>query len=126
PYNPVVSGNGQFVAFITYASNLFNDATFFDADVVVLNRTTGAYTLVSADAAGHQVGGNIAGVSISDDGRYVAFSSDADGLVTGDTNGKLDIFVKDLTTGALTLVSKDGTGTVGNGLSSDPVISGDG
>lgn len=125
-YNPVVSANGQYVAFITYASNLFEDTTFFDADVVVLNLATGVFSLVSADAAGTQVGGNIVGLSISDDGRYVAFASDADTLATGDANGKLDIFVKDTQTGTLTLVSKDATGTVGNGASSDPVISGDG
>jgi hypothetical protein len=125
-YSPVISGNGQFVAFITFASNLFDDDTFFEADVAVKNLATGAFTLVSADAAGAQVGGNISGVSISDDGRYVAFASDADGLVTGDANGKLDVFVKDLLTGTLTLVSKDALGAVGNGNSTDPVLSGDG
>ena len=105
---------------------MFTDTTFSNPDVVVKNLSTGAFTLVGANAAGTQVGGNISGLSISDDGRYVAFDSDADGLVAGDANGKADVFVKDLVTGALTLVSKNALGTVGDDASSDPVLSGDG
>ncbi len=125
-YAPVFSGNGQFVAFITYASNLFADGTPNDADIVVLDLTTGAIALVSATTAGVQIGGNIQGFSISDDGRYVAFASDANGLVAGDDNNKQDVFVKYLSTGTLTLVSKDGSGVIGGNDSFDPVISGDG
>jgi Tol biopolymer transport system component len=43
---------------------------------------------------------------ISADGRYVAFDSYATNLVTGDINGKEDIFVRDRQTGTTTLVSK--------------------
>src|SRR4029079_17565721 len=51
--------------------------------------------------------------------------SNADNFVDGDFNGKADVFVKDLQTGALTLVSRV-AGSMANGESSVPVISGDG
>lgn len=124
-YSPVMSASGQYVAFITLATNLVTDTTATSADVVVLNRTTGAFTLVSATAAGVQVAGTISGLSMSDDGKFVAFATDA-ALDPSDTNGKLDVYVKNLTTGALTLISKTSAGTVGNGASGSPVISADG
>jgi len=43
--------------------------------------------------------------AISADGRLVAFESWASNLVAGDTNGKLDVFVRDRATGTTTLVS---------------------
>ena len=43
--------------------------------------------------------------SVSSDGRYVAFSSNASNLVANDTNGKPDVFVRDLVTGTTRLVS---------------------
>jgi len=49
--------------------------------------------------------------SISANGRYVSFSSDASNLVTGDTNGVPDVFVRDLVAGKTTRVSV-GTGNV--------------
>jgi Tol biopolymer transport system component len=64
--------------------------------------------------------------SISADGRFVAFSSFADNLVAGDTNGTYDVFVKDLQTGTITRVSTDSAGTQGNSASLNPPISADG
>ena len=55
--------------------------------------------------------------SISADGRYVAFSSDASNLVPGDTNGKQDIFVYDRQTDTIERVSVAADGTQGNGTS---------
>ncbi|MEM7029529.1 MAG: AbfB domain-containing protein, partial [Chloroflexota bacterium] len=64
--------------------------------------------------------------SISADGRYVAFKSDATNLVAGDTNGVSDIFVRDRETGTTERVSVDSDEVQGTGLSSKPSISGDG
>lgn len=64
--------------------------------------------------------------SVSDDGRFVAFATTAANLVSGDTNGWSDVFVKDHATGAVTRVSVASDGTQANGLSYEPVISGDG
>ncbi len=63
---------------------------------------------------------------VSGDGRFVAFESDADNLVPGDTNDAWDIFVKDLQTGAIERVSVNDTGLEGTGPSTWAAISDDG
>lgn len=82
-------------------------------------------SLVSSGASG--VGNGPAGLAagegvssqVSDDGRYVVFVSDATNLVANDGNGKSDVFVKDLQTGAITLVSATAAGASGNGDSGE-------
>ncbi len=64
--------------------------------------------------------------SISADGRYVAFSSDATNLVVNDTNGFADAFVFDRITRTIQLVSLSSSGTYGSSTSYPPVISADG
>ena len=64
--------------------------------------------------------------AISADGRFVAFASDASNLVPGDTNGTLDVFVRDRQTGTTRRVSVGPGGVQGNGDSFDPAISADG
>jgi Tol biopolymer transport system component len=60
-------------------------------------------------------------VSLSADGRFVAFHSYASDLVTNDANGQLDVFVRDLRTGATALVSVNRFGTAsGNGSAGGP------
>ena len=54
-------------------------------------------------------------IAISADGRYVAFSSRATNLVSGDTNGVVDVFVRDLQAGATERVSVSSTGAQGDG-----------
>lgn len=76
---------------------------------------------VGGNGASGQAGDEQAGLSISQDGRYVVFASAATNLVSGDTNGKTDIFVKDLQTGTISLVSATLAGTPGNGDSGEAV-----
>jgi Tol biopolymer transport system component len=64
--------------------------------------------------------------SLSDDGRFVAFASHSDDLVSGDTNGRRDVFVRDLVTGTVRLVSVGLDGRSAAGDSWWPRISGDG
>lgn len=64
--------------------------------------------------------------SASADGRYLAYASEADNLVPDDTNGFRDVFVRDLANGTNLLVSADPNGVSGNGVSTEPVMSGDG
>lgn len=89
---------------------------------------TGTTTLVSANRLGTGSGNGPSTTPVlSDDGRFVAFSSSASDLVENDTNGQPDIFVRDLQTGKTTLVSVNKAGTnSGNQTSSSPVISADG
>ncbi len=81
---------------------------------------------VSVDSGGVQGNGVSASASISADGRYVAFQSDATNLVGGDTNHVVDIFVHDRQSGATERVSVDSLGVQGNGESGSPSISADG
>jgi Tol biopolymer transport system component len=96
----------------------------------VHDRTTGRTTRVSVAGDGSQ-GNNGASASapaISADGRYVAFSSYASNLVSGDTNGAEDVFVHDRETGATERVSvaADGSETGRFTSSSAPSLSADG
>ena len=61
--------------------------------------------------------------SMTTDGRYVAFASDASNLVAGDTNGARDVFYFDSQTGLVHLLSKSQQGAQGNGASNNPAIS---
>jgi Tol biopolymer transport system component len=82
--------------------------------------------LVSAGLNGLSSDGASAAASVSADGRYVAFESNASNLTALDTNGLKDIFVRDLNTGIISLVSVSSAGVQGNGPSSAPAISADG
>jgi Ca2+-binding RTX toxin-like protein len=96
------------------------------SDVYIKTLATGAIARVSTDAAGGQGNGGSEYGTFSPNGTEVAFYSAASNLVAGDTNSVGDIFVKDLATGAISLVSTAADGTLGNGDSLYPVFSPDG
>ena len=124
-----ISADGRYVAFYSYASNLVPGDTNGVPDVFVHDRLTGGTERVSVDSAGTQGNGWSVHASISADGRYVAFDSDATNLVPGDTNGYRDVFVHDRLTGVTERVSVDSTGSQGDGHSDpfySPSISADG
>ena len=124
-YEPSLSADGTKVAFWSYASDLVAGDTNGTADVFVKDLATGTVTLVST-GAGVQGNGGSYRPSISADGTKVTFDSEASNLIANDANsGVQDVFVKDLMTGALTLVSA-GAGVQGNGGSFTPSISADG
>jgi Tol biopolymer transport system component len=124
--DPSISANGQYVAFLSDATDLVAGDTNGQVDIFVHDRQTGVTTRVSVTSAGNEANGASSFPSISSDGRFVAFESIATDLVVGDTNGFFDIFVHDLQTGATTRVSVDSAGAEGNGGSSSCSISGDG
>ena len=64
--------------------------------------------------------------SLSQDGRYVAFESDRSDLVPNDANGKTDVFVKDVATGAIVCASVNDRGVPGNDASRSASLSADG
>jgi len=90
-----ISADGRYVAFHSDASNLVSGDTNGDIDIFVHDRQTGQTTRVSVGSDGGQGNGWSSRPSISADGRYVAFDSLASNLVSGDTNGKHDVFVND-------------------------------
>jgi uncharacterized repeat protein (TIGR01451 family) len=114
-YNNAISADGRYIAFQSDANNLVAGDTNGIADVFVHDCKTGKTTRVSVSSEGAQ-GNNYYSFSsaISADGRYVAFDSYANNLVTGDTNGKIDTFVHDRVTGKTTRVSVSSEGAQGN------------
>jgi Tol biopolymer transport system component len=117
-----MTSNGRFITFASSASNLVPGDTNADFDVFVWNALTNGLQRVSLSSAG----GDSHSPSISDDGRYVAFVSESADLVPGDTNGRQDVFVRDLVRRTTTRVSIGPGGAQANGDSSAPSISGNG
>jgi Tol biopolymer transport system component len=125
-YDPSISADGRYVLFSSLATNLVSGDLNGKADIFVRDRQTGTTMLLSRDSAGVEGNGDSFAATISEDGRYVAFYSEAANLVSGDTNGAGDIFVRDRQTGTTTLVSKNSAGVEGTGYSDYPLISEDG
>jgi Tol biopolymer transport system component len=97
------------------------------SDIFVHDRISGTTERVSVASDGIQADDGSYDPSISNDGYYVVFASDASNLVNGDTNGLDDIFVHDQKLGTTERVSVASDGTQANGAStSDPSISNDG
>ena len=94
--NPSISSNGRFVAFGSLASNLVPKDTNGRRDIFVYGRQTKTIERISLDSSGQQGNNHSNNPSISSDGRFVAFGSLASNLVSKDTNGHLDIFIKEL------------------------------
>ncbi len=123
---PSISADGRDVAFASDASNLVPGDTNGIRDVFVRHLLDSKTELVSVATGGAQGNGVSSFVSISADGHYVAFRSDASNLVPGDTNGTRDVFVRDLLESKTELVSVATGGALGNGVSTWPSISADG
>lgn len=83
----------------------------------------GTFQLVSSRADGTGVQLSSGAASVSGDGRFVVFTSSSEELVAGDSNGYRDVFVKDLHTGEIALVSASAAGAPGNQHSANPEIS---
>lgn len=113
--SPSISATGRFITFTSVASNLVSGDTNDELDVFVHDRESGETTRVSIASNGTQANGGSSSSSISATGRYVTFASGASNLVSGDSNGLVDIFVHDRQTGETTRVSIASNGTQSNG-----------
>ena len=120
---PSISSDGSFVAYVleTTVSN-----TEYASDVYLYNRQAGTTALVSAGLDGNPGNGHSENPSVSGDGRFVAFNSEATNLVDGDTDGMTDVFVRDTQANTTALVSVALNGGQPDGRSSFPAISADG
>jgi Tol biopolymer transport system component len=129
---PRLAAGGRLVSFESPAANLVANDRNRGYDVFVRDTASNTVELVSAPAPAllsttPNGASAISPSSMSADGRYIAFESDAEDLVGNDTNGLRDVFVRDLVSGSNILVSVDVTGTrSGNGISYAPSISSDG
>ncbi|MFO8006949.1 MAG: tectonin domain-containing protein, partial [Candidatus Brocadiia bacterium] len=122
-YTPSISADGRYVAFLSRGTDLVPGDTNGDDDIFVYDRTLDAVQRVSVDSSGNEANGASYDPDISANGRYVTFHSWAPDLVAGDTNGALDIFVRDLQADTTERVSVAWDGSQGNDSSQRPTIS---
>lgn len=126
-YNSCISANGRYVVFQSFASDLIAGDGNGQPDIFVKDLQTGTTTRVSTTAANGEANSGSYMSSISDDGRYVVFESNATNLTgSADNNGATDIFRKDLQTGEIIRVSTTGTGTEADSGSYAPALSANG
>jgi len=125
---PVITSDGRFVLFSSSANDLVpGDNNQLGLDLFLRDRWSNSTILVSTNFAGLGGGnGNSINGSISTNGQFVVFQSDASDLLPGDTNGASDIFLRDLQAGTAELISVALDGGWGNDPSTDPAITPDG
>jgi Tol biopolymer transport system component len=117
-HRAVISRDGAYVAFSSTATNLVSGDRNRSSDVFLYEVRTGSITLVSRSVSGRPANGTSRNPSISADGRFVAFQSDASDLVCArncpssgeDINLVSDVFLFDRVTGLTTWVSTGGAG----------------
>jgi Tol biopolymer transport system component len=125
--DPDITANARYVVFASKATNLVaNDSNGSVEDIFRFDTQDGSIALVSLKTNGAAANGHSLAPSISDDGRFVAFVSDSTNLVSGDTNAKRDVFLRDMSTGTTTRLSVSSNGSQATGESNEPVISADG
>lgn len=112
-----ITPDGRYVGFTSDASNLVPGDTNNVGDVFVRDMTAGSVTRISVGAGGAQGNSTSFTCALSANGRYAAFSSNANNLVAGDKNSARDVFLRDLQTGTTTMLSVDPSGKNANGAS---------
>lgn len=121
-----ISPDGRYVAFTSSATNLASNDTKAGWDVYVHDRQSGDTQLVPIFIDGVNQNMRSDYPSWSGDGRFLAFESGDSNLVVGDTNGSIDVFVRDMQSNFIELVSLANNGEQGNGDSYWPLFSADG
>ncbi|MFN7952469.1 MAG: FAD-dependent oxidoreductase [bacterium] len=124
-WQPRVAADGT-TAFETYATNLVRDDANGTGDVVLAIPGVAPLELVSVGDDDRPANGASMAPSLSAHGRYVVFSSSATDLVSSDSNGKVDVFLRDRKSGEMERVSEAADGTAADGDSWFPAISSDG
>ncbi len=114
-----ISGDGMFIAFYSAATNLVPNDTNGVFDAFVRDTVLGITERVSVSTSGQEANGpcDLSGIRMTPNGRYVAFISKASNLVSNDTNGTYDVFLRDRQLGTTERVSVSSTGDQGNLLS---------
>src|SRR2546427_763143 len=134
-WGPILSSDGRFVLFSSTANNLVTASNGNALPVLIAphlnvflrDRAAGTTTLVSANLGGTGGGnGDSIPTGISTNGRYACFESSASDLISGDTNGVIDVFVRDLASNTTALVSRRIFGGPGNGVCRNSTMTPDG
>jgi Tol biopolymer transport system component len=117
-----ISADGRYVVFDSHADNLVAGDFNGECDVFRVDRVLGTTVRVSVATDGGDALGSSENPSLSADGRFVAFASNAGDLVPGDGNGDWDVFVRDMEAGTTTRVSIGHDGSETDGPSNRPSI----
>lgn len=120
---PIISGDGRYVSFLTFADNLI-DGVNTSGNTLIYDRLLDTLTIGSLAYNG-EMGGSSTNARISDNGKFVMFSSNRSDVVPDDTNGVHDVFIHDRYTGAVERIVSS-TGEEGNDNTYDLDISADG
>jgi len=130
-FGPAMSPDGRYVAFSSNAG--LDEAPSVSAkrkdlvNVYLRDTVRGTTVRISIAAGGGAANGSSYDPSVSTDGRYVAFVSDATNLVKGrDSNRASDVFVRDTVRNVTELISRRPSGGTANGPSTQPQMSADG
>ncbi|MBV6452474.1 MAG: hypothetical protein MHPDNHAH_03231 [Anaerolineales bacterium] len=121
-----ISSDGRYIVFNSDATNLVANDTNGATDVFLHDTQTGVTERISVASDGSQANNSSSSPSISTNGQFIAFASNASNLVSGDTNNVADLFVRDRATGTTTRVSVNTSGEQGDQASRSSAISGDG
>ena len=105
-----ISGDGDWVAFVSAATNLAPVDATFNRNVFVVDRATGTVSLESVSSAGVEADGPCFSPRISSDGRYLVFDSEATNLVAGEIPPRRMVYLRDRATGTTTRVSRTPSG----------------
>lgn len=127
-FNPAVSNDGRFVAFLSYATNLARGDIDPRMDIFIHDRQTRTTERVSKMSDGVLVsdGGGIFSLSFSMDGRFITFLSEGSKLLADEPDAELDVFVNDRQTGRTQQISLAHDGALSKSVSFSPSISADG
>jgi Tol biopolymer transport system component len=125
-FNPAVSEDGRWVAFTSEATTLVPNDTNFWADIFLRDMQTGSLERISVGPGGQEGDGPCFAVSISADGRWIAFDSLSTNLTATDGDNWYDVFVYDRLTGALVEISTGLGGAPVDGNNTAPTLSADG
>lgn len=112
--SPSLNQEGSLVTFSSRASNLSSGESGNIRNIFVRDIPAGVTSRISKTAEGGEPDADSINPAISANGKVIVFASRASNLVSGDTNGKQDVFVYDRETGATSLVSRNSDGTLGN------------
>ena len=121
-----ISANGRYVSYHSYAPDLVAGDDNNTQDVIVYDRRADQNTRASSAPDGTAGNKGSARAAMSANGRFVAYQSAANDLVTGDTNGAIDVFRTAIRSGRTVLVTLDPNGGPIAGQSMSASLSADG
>jgi len=143
-WGPSISANGRYVVFSSCFPNLVPGTVYVGTQVFRRDRKTGVTSLVSVDNSGHPASFGVAGepmATVSADGRYVAFETDAVNLIgncpiesplgpvpvaSPFVCPHLQVVVRDVVAKTTQLISAAADGSIADDVSEYPSISPDG